>query len=131
MFASRIYRISHLTWKIFFLVLVFVSYTFSVNEALASPVVSAEHETLEGSYVIRENTFHLSPHNPSKVEGIEFTVVGIQSIRGLKVKLNADGAWYGCQIVHFADQIKASCDTSQGAGLRVEEMDRIQIATAH
>ena len=131
MFASRIYRISQLTWKVLFLVLVFVSFTFSVSEALASPVVSAEHVTLEGSYVIRENTFHLSPANPSIVDGIEFTVVGIQNIRGLRVKLSSNGAWFACRVVHLADQIKANCDTSQGAGLRVEEMDRIQIAAAN
>ena len=131
MFASRIYRISQLTWKVFFLVVLFVSYTFSVTEALASPVVSVEHETLEGSYVIRERTFHLNQDNPSTVDGIEFIVDGIKEIGGLRVKADSDGAWYGCEIFHSEGQIKVSCNTSGHINLRVEDMDGFQIAAAH
>jgi len=111
--------------------MLFVSYTFSVTEALASPVVSAEHETLEGSYVIRESTFLLNPDNPATVDGIEFIVDGIKEIGGLQVKVNSDGAWYGCEIFHSEGQIKASCDTSGQLKLRVEDMDRFQIAAAN
>jgi len=49
MLASRIYRICRLTGMGFILVMLFVSYTYCVSEASASPVVSAEHDPLEAA----------------------------------------------------------------------------------
>lgn len=74
MLASRIHRISHLTWKVFILVMLFVSFTFCVTEALASPVVNVEHDPLEGSYVILESTFHLNKQAPTLVDEVGIIV---------------------------------------------------------
>jgi hypothetical protein len=131
MFASRIYRISRTTWKVFLLVMVFVSYTFCVREALASPVVSAEHVTPEGSYVIRENTFHLNKSDPSSVEHIEFTILGLHEVHELRVRFRQAGILYTCEVVHFLDQSRANCDTSLGMQLRVEDMETIQIVSVY
>jgi len=129
MLASRIYRISRMTWIGFILVMLFISYTFCVSEALASPVVSAEHDPLEGSYIIRESNFRLNEDNPSIVDGIDLIIDGIEKITSLKVKLDSDGSWYRCDLHHSNEQIYVHCDTTRGTKLLVGTMDKLQVTT--
>jgi hypothetical protein len=128
MLTSRIYRISRLTWIGFILVMLFVSYTFCVSEALASPVVSAEHETLDGSYIIRESSFQLNKDNPTIVDGIDLILDEAGEFTSLKVKLDFDGTWYECDIRHSNEQVSAHCDTKKGSKLLVASMDELQVA---
>jgi hypothetical protein len=129
MLASRIYRISRLTWIGFILVMLFVSYTFSVSEAFASPVVSAEYDPLEGSYIIRDSSFRLNKENPSIVDGVDLLIDGSGKITSLKVKLDASGSWYKCDLRHSNEQVSAHCDTTTGAKLLVEALDKLQVTT--
>jgi hypothetical protein len=130
MLASRIYRMCRLTWIGIVLVMLFVSYTYCVSEASASPVVSAVHDSLEGSYIIRENTFILNKHNPSEVEGVDLILDVAGEITSLKVKLASDGAWYACDIVHSEVQIQAHCDTTKRMKLLVADMDKLQLSVS-
>ena len=130
MLASRIYRMCRLTWISFILVMLFVSYTYCVSEASASPVVSAEHDSLEGSYIIRENTFILNKQNPAEVESVDLMIDMLGEISALKVKLDSDGVWYDCNLFHPEGQISAHCDTTRGARLFVADMDKLQISAS-
>lgn len=130
MLASRIYRLCRLTWIGFILVMLFVSYTYCVSEASASPVVSAVHDSLEGSYIIRESTFLLNKHNPAEVEGVDLILDVVGEIASLKVKLASDGAWYACDVLHLKGQISAHCDTTKGMRLLVADMDKLQISAS-
>jgi hypothetical protein len=127
MLASRIYRMCRLTWIGFILVMLFVSYTYCVSEASASPVLSAEHDSLEGSYIIRENTFQLNERHPGVVEGIDLMIDVVGEISALKVKLASDGSWYACDLSYSKEQISAHCDTTKGIKLLVADMDRLQV----
>jgi hypothetical protein len=130
MLASRIYRMCRLTWIGFILVMLFVSYTYCVSEASASPVVSAEHDSLEGSYIIRESAFILDKQNPAEVEGVDLFIDVAGVITSLKVKLDSDGAWYACDLTHSEGQISAHCDTTKGVKLLVADMDKLQVVAS-
>ena len=130
MLASRIYRMCRLTWIGIVLVMLFVSYTYCVSEASASPVLSAEHDSLEGSYIIRENTFQLSKRDPGVVKGVDLMMDGAWEVSSLKVKLDSDGVWYECDISHSEGQISAHCDTTKGMRLLVADMDRLQLSAS-
>ena len=127
MLASRIHRISHLTWKVFILVMLVVSFTFCVTEALASPVVSAEHAPPEGSYVILESTFHLNKQVPTLVDELGIIVSGVSKVSTIRVKLDSEGAWYGCKLSCSDEQVAARCDTTKGMRLQVVDMDGLQV----
>jgi len=130
MLASRIYRICRLTGMGFILVMLFVSYAYCVSEASASPVVSAEHESLEGSYIIREIAFILNENDPTMVEGVDLVMDMVGEISALKVKLDQDGAWYGCDLFHSEGQISATCDTTKGGKLMVVDLDELQLSAS-
>jgi hypothetical protein len=130
MLASRIYRFCRLTWIGFILVMLFVSYTYCVSEASASPVGSAVHDPLEGSYIIRESTFILDKHNSAEVEGVDLILDVAGEIVSLKAKLASDGAWYACDVFHSKGQIQAHCDTTKGMRLLVAEMDELQLSAS-
>lgn len=130
MLASRIYRMCRLTWIGFILVMLFVSYTYCVSEASASPVLSAEHDSLEGSYIIRESAFILDKQNPAEVEGVDLFIDVAGVITALKVKLDSDGAWYECDLFHLEGRISAHCDTTKGVKLLVADMDKLQVAAS-
>jgi hypothetical protein len=130
MLASRIYRMCRLTWIGFILVMLFVSYTYCVSEASASPVLSAEHDSLEGSYIIRESAFILDKQNPAEVEGVDLMIDMLGEISALKVKPDSDGAWYDCDLFHSKGLISAYCDTTKGVRLLVADMDKLQISAS-
>jgi hypothetical protein len=130
MLASRIYRICRLTGMGFILVMLFVSYTYCVSEASASPVVSVEHDSLEGSYIIRESAFILDEHDPTVVEGVDLVMDVVGTISALKVKLDKDGGWYDCDLFRSEGQISATCDTTKGGKLMVVDLDELQLSTS-
>jgi hypothetical protein len=130
MLASRIYRMCRLTWIGFILVMLFVSYTYCVSEASASPVVSAERDSLEGSYIIRESAFRLNKQNPAVVDGVDLIIDVVGEVSRFKLKLDSDGAWYACDLFHSEGQISAYCDTTKGGKLLVADMDQLQVAAS-
>lgn len=110
------------------------AYGLTASNTMPSVTRAGDGSVSISGYTISAVEYTLNATDPDNIDAVAFTLAAASGTydapANLKIKVDADGAWYACDAFDTENDTTASCDTTIGTQATVANADELRVVAS-